>query len=119
MKAIILSSIFVLSVTCVAAQNPKDSVKLKADLEAISRGKEVQTTKRQSVMRSRTPRATVDTLALKPGLRTPTPPSPNNPNPYDPVPSVTNAEPPATPVPHPVPPAGIPSGANGSPKKKE
>ena len=119
MKTIILSSILALSVTCAAGQSKKDTIRLKADIEAISQGKEVKSNKRQSIVRSRVPKVQVDTVALKTGRRPPTPPNPNNPNPHEPVPSVMNAEPPARAASHPATPAGTPTGAGGPPKKKQ
>ena len=115
MKALLVAVVILLSSLPGAfaqakKESKKDSVQLRSDIEALSKGKKIKTKKKQSVVRRRDliP-AKVDTTALKSGNQPPTPSSSNNPTPHDAVPAASNPEPPATPVAHPPAPAGTPS----------
>ena len=105
------------------AQTKKDSVKLRSDIEAIRKGKQARTsTAKPSILRVNDSLFNrVDTGALKSNSPVPTPPSPNNPNPYSPRPTVIN---PNAPVPPPPAPNAVPSGTPKGPdspasKKKQ
>ncbi|WP_207533889.1 hypothetical protein [Desertivirga arenae] len=120
MKTLIitLTASLILSVSSFA-QSKKDSLKLRADLDAIRQGKQVKSGKTKSVVRANTPVAKVDTGAIKSGTPTPITPTPNNPNPHDPRPSVINPNSSTTPPENPTVPPGSPKGPEFDPNKKK
>jgi hypothetical protein len=121
MKTLFTLSLLVLAnISFVYSQSAKDSSRLKADLEAIRQGKQVQSDGKKSVVRvDGSLPAQVDTAALKPGLPIPTPASPNNPNPHDPRPNVMNPTAPATVPADPTAPPGVPKGPGNLPGRKK
>jgi len=102
-----------------SAQSKKDSLKLRADLDAIKNGKQVKTKKDKSIIRANTLPAKVDTGAIKSGIPTPITPTPNNPNPHDPRPGVINPNSSTTPPENPTVPPGTPKGPDFDPNKKK
>lgn len=101
------------------AQSKKDSLKLRADLDAIRQGKDVKTKKTRSVVQVDSTPAQVDTASIKSGIPTPITPTPNNPNPHDPRPSVINPNSSTTPPENPTVPPGSPKGPEFDPNKKK
>jgi len=101
------------------AQSKKDSLKLKADIEAIRQGKPVKTPpKKKSVLvKDNKHPVKIDTAAIKGEKPLPMPTEPNNPNPHDPRPTVVNPNPPANPPTDPAVPQGTPSKKEKSKKK--
>ncbi|WP_207426756.1 hypothetical protein [Pedobacter sp. SYSU D00535] len=95
------------------AQSKKDSLKMRAELDRIRTGQTPPASADTPTLMRRDNNypLKVDSNAVKPSLPSPTPPSSNNPNPYEPQPSVIHPNPPATP-PEPVPPVppGTPRG---------
>lgn len=120
MKTLIMTitTSLILSVSCFA-QSKKDSLKLRADLDAIRQGKSVKSDKPKSVVRATTTPAKVDTAGIKAGTPTPITPTPNNPNPHDPRPSVINPNSSTTPPENPTVPPGSPKGPEFDPNKKK
>jgi hypothetical protein len=112
MRTLLISviSLFIFCQFPSIAQSKKDSLKLKADLEAIRQGKPVKTApKKKSVLvKDNKHPVKVDTAAIKGEKPLPMPTEPNNPNPHDPRPTVVNPNPPIDPA--------VPQ---GTPSKKE
>lgn len=103
MKAFFITAIVALFfVSAVQAQSKSDSIKLRTDIERISKGQKPQVTKKRTVVNAAEIPARVDSTATKPSFAQPTPAAINNPNPHQAVPSASNPEPPATPKPYPV-----------------
>ncbi|MGV3508957.1 MAG: hypothetical protein ACO1N7_06665 [Sphingobacteriaceae bacterium] len=99
-------------------QSKNDSLKLKKDIEAISKGEKVDPPKNQSILHTgdSLPVA-VDTTALKPDLPQPIPADPNNPNPHEAVPNPVNPSSPAKPTGYPQPPPVNPDKNENKPKE--
>ena len=122
MKYLTLSFIliFLVGANSSTAQSKKDSLKLRADIEALKDGKHIepQKTDTASILKKNSrPAPAIDSNALKPTPPSPTPPSPNNPNPYEPQPNPMNPNLPATPSPDPVVPPGAPKGPGSAAKQ--
>jgi len=120
----LLISIITLFIFCEfpsIAQSKKDSLKLKADIEAIRQGKPVKTApKKKSVLvKDNKHPVKVDTAAIKGEKPLPMPTEPNNPNPHDPRPTVVNPHPPANPPTDPAVPQGTTKRKAKDTKKKQ
>lgn len=88
MKKLILTiTIGMLASLPTFAQTKKDSLKVKADLDAISGGREINPTQKKSILHAGDSRPLeVDSTATKSDSQIPTPPTSNNPNPHEPAP---------------------------------
>lgn len=121
MKILLVIAIIVFtSIVSALGQSKKDSLNLKKDIEAISKGRKIPPPKKQSILNGGDSLPVkIDSMAMKPGLPQPIPTRPNNPNPHEPVPSPVNPSPPATPPVYPQVPVVSPKGQESAPKKVE
>lgn len=89
MKKLILILTIPLVMTAVSAtaQTKKDSLKVKADIDAISDGKAINSAQNKSIVNvGDSLPVKVDSMATKSSSPIPTPPTSNNPNPHEPAP---------------------------------